>query len=173
MSHRHLHLLLPVVTLLACQGGELPAPGPGTPGTRAGNAVPLTRFRDDSFAYSLSSGVTSAQQLVIRDPVAWSSLWQQIHATETPVPPLPDVDFAREMIVAASLGTRSSGGYDVLLAGAVEDSTGLEISVTETSPGSTCVTTQALTQPIDLARTARRDGPVRFTTSRRVAACGI
>jgi hypothetical protein len=110
--------------------------------------------------------------VVVRDQAAWSELWHTIHAPMTPVPPLPMVDFGQEMVVAAGVGNRSSGGYDVLMGGAAEDASGLQIEVIETSPGPGCVTTQALTQPVDLARTPRRDGPVRFVTTRRINHCG-
>ena len=149
----------------------MPAPGPGSPGL-SGTAVTLTRFRTDSYAFAFNSGITSPLNVVVRDPAAWSELWQNIHAPMTPAPPLPVVDFSREMIIAAGLGNRLSGGYDVLLARAAEDASGLQIEVIETSPGPGCATTQALTQPVDLARTPRRDGPVRFVTTRRVNHCG-
>jgi len=88
------------------------------------------------------------------------------------MPSLPEVDFAQEMIVAAALGTRASGGYNVLLTRAIEDSTGVQVSVLETSPGANCATTLALTQPIDLGRLERRDGPVRFVVTQQVERCG-
>jgi hypothetical protein len=158
--------------LLACQGGDPPASAPGSLGTLTGTAVTLTRFGGDSVAYTSYSGVTAPLTVVIRDPVAWSELWQEIHATTIPVPLLPAVDFTQEMIVVAALGTRATGGYDILLAQAAEDASGLQVEVVETSPGPGCVTTQALTQPVDLARTPRRDGSVRFVMTQRVSRCG-
>jgi hypothetical protein len=170
MTRFHRLLAAPLLCLLACQGGELPAPGPGSP-RLSGTPVTLTRFGTDSYAFAFNSGITSPLNAVVRDPAAWSALWQNIHAPMTPVPPLPAVDFSQEMVVAAGLGNRSTGGYDVLLAHAAEDATGLQIEVIETSPGPGCATSQALTQPVDLARTARRDGPVRFVTTQRVNHC--
>lgn len=171
MTPHHRLLAAPIFCLLACQGGGTSAPGPGDRGTLPGAAVPLTRFSDDSFAYTFYSGITSRQAFVIRDQAAWSELWQNIHATTTPAPPLPEVDFSQEMVLAAALGTRSSGGYDVVLGDAAEDAAGLHVEVTESSPGAGCATTQALTQPVDLARMQRHDGPVQFVETRRVVPC--
>ncbi len=158
----------PLLCFLACTGEGTPRPGAPS---LSGTPVTLTRFRAESFAYAFNSGITAAMTLVVRDPVAWSQLWESIHAFEDSAPPLPEVDFSREMVVAVGLGNRSSGGYDVLLARAVGDESGLRIEVVETRPGQGCATTLAMTQPVDLARTPRREGPVQFITTQRVRAC--
>jgi hypothetical protein len=88
------------------------------------------------------------------------------------MPPLPGIDFTQEMIVASALGTRTSGGYDVLLTQASEDSGRVRIGVLETSPGASCVVTLALTQPIDLGRVPRRDGRVDFVVAQHIERCG-
>jgi len=150
----------------------MPASDPGLSNPPVNASVTLTRFRTDSIAFALNSGVNATEHLVIRDAAAWSALWQNIHATTDPIPPLPDVDFGQEMIVAAALGTRTSGGYNVLLTQAIEDGGGVEVQVLETSPGATCITTQALTQPIDLARVTRREGSVHFQVMQHVERCG-
>lgn len=159
-------------SLLACQGADMPSADPGVSHPPINGSVTLTRLGADSVAFALYSGVNTPENLVIRDATAWGALWQGIHATTDPVPPLPDVDFSHEMIVAAALGTRNSGGYNVLLTQASEDSGGVQVQVVETKPGADCATTQALTQPIDLGRMERRDGPVRFVVSQQVMQCG-
>jgi len=134
--------------------------------------IPLTRFNPDSLAFAQYSGVAQAQNFVIRDATAWNDLWQRIYANLNPVPPPPDIDFSREMVVAVALGTRNSGGYNVLLTQAAADSAGILVSASATSPGARCVTTQALTQPLDIGRIAHSDQPVRFTVSQHVLDCG-
>jgi len=171
MTPRHYRLAFPILCLLACQDGETSDPGQGSPGTLSGTAVPITRFTSDSFAYTFNSGITSRKEVVIRDQAAWSELWQNIHATMTPAPPLPEVDFGQEMVLAAALGNRSGGGYDVVIAQAAEDAAGLHVEVAQTSPGAGCATTQALTQPVDLARVQRHEGPVEFVETQRVVHC--
>ncbi len=163
---------VPLLWLVACQRADIPATDPGLANPPAVASLTLTRLRTDSIAFALYSGVNARENLVVRDAAAWSALWQNIHATTDPTPPLPDVDFSQEMIVAAALGTRNSGGYNVLLAGAIEDSEGVQITVLETSPGADCFTTQALTQPIDLGRMERRDGSVHFVVTQHIKRCG-
>ena len=169
--HRSYLLAVSLLGLLACQDGALVSES-GTTVALTGTPLALTRFRDDSLAYAQYSGVRAPSNVVIRDATAWSQLWQDIHALTDPVPPLPTVDFNQEMIIAAALGTHATGGFNVFLAEAAESSDGVQIEMIETRPGSDCITTQALTQPIDLARVARRDAPVHFVVVQRVETCG-
>lgn len=156
--------------VVACRTSDVPA----SSFSNDPHAVPisLTRFRTDSIAFEFSSGIGQAQNLVIKDAAAWNDLWQRIYAGQTPTPPLPAVDFTQEMVVAAAMGSRPTGGYDIVLTGAGQDSAGLVIAVRATSPGAHCITTQAFTHPIDIARLATSDAPVRFEETRAVADCG-
>jgi hypothetical protein len=88
-----------------------------------------------------------------------------------PAPALPPIDFGREMIVVAALGSRPNGGYDVVIEGAEQDSAGIEISVRVASPAAGCPVATAITQPIDLARVPLTDQPIRFRERDVVVSC--
>ncbi len=171
-SHNPYSFSFPLLLILACQAGDAPAPDSGSPTPLAGTPIPLTRFGADSFAFAFYTGLRIPANLVVRDAGAWAQLWQNVHALVTPVPPLPAVDFTQEMIVASALGTRNSGGYNVLLGEAVENESGVQVQVVETSPGDDCVTSAALTQPVDLATMPFRAGPVEFVVTKQVKRCG-
>ena len=136
-----------------------------------GPTVPLVRLRADPYSFSSYSGFEAPTRLVVRDAATWAAVWQQIYDRETPVPPLPAIDFSREMIVVAALGSRGTGGYSILLEGATETADGTAVTVKSTSPGSTCLVTEALTQPIDVARLPLRSGSVTFIEQTHVAKC--
>lgn len=163
MTSRFL-LLLTSIALLGCTRSQ-PATPPGT-------SIPVTRFRSDSLPFAFNSGVDEPERLVVRDAAAWNSLWTRIHARQSPVPPLPSVDFTKEMVVFAALGTQPSGGYSVLIDSATEAGDGnINVTVRAGSPGPACGTTSALTEPVDLARLARRDAKVQFVERRWTVAC--
>jgi hypothetical protein len=48
--------------------------------------------------------------LVIKNRRIWEWFWTIHSAGITPPPLLPDIDFSREMVIAAILGTQRSGG---------------------------------------------------------------
>ena len=166
--------LRPILCAAALLGvGCRPPAGPASSFSQDPHAVPiaLIRFRTDSIAFAQYSGIGQAQNFVIKDAGAWSALWQRIYATQTPVPPLPDVDFNTQMVVAAALGSKPTGGYDVLLTEAARDTGGIVIAVRAASPGAHCFVTLALTQPVDIARLVKTGGDVRFEQTRHTVDC--
>jgi hypothetical protein len=134
-------------------------------------SVPVIRLRAEPYSFEFASGLDTAARLVVRDAGAWKSLWAQIYEQRTPVPPVPTVDFSREMLVVAALGERSSGGYGILIDGASIEGANLTIAVRSISPGGACGVTLAATQPVDIARLPRRDGVVRFVERAEVMEC--
>jgi hypothetical protein len=109
--------------------------------------------------------------LVVRDPAAWAEMWAAIWKRHSPLPELPQVDFAREMLVVVALGERLTGGYGILVDSAVATPDRLEIWIRAISPGPSCGVTLALTQPVDIARLPRSDGVVRFHDRTEERAC--
>lgn len=151
----------------ACSNSEgttlAPPPGP---------AIPIVRFRSDPFSFTSVSGFDKPARLVVRDAATWQATWTQIFRGGS-VPPLPAIDFSSEMVVVTALGSHSSGGFGILIDGASEVAAGgTAIAVRSISPGPTCGVTEAFTQPVDVARMARRDGPVSFIERSEVTNCG-
>jgi len=138
----------------------------------ARETVPLTRFTSHPHAFAEYSGLNDSVRTVVRDSAAWQQLWDRVNAPYVPKPPRPDVDFHREMIVVAAIGREPSGGYDVVIDSAAEDTSSIEVVVRRTIPGERCLTTAAVTQPVDLAKIPASDKPVRFREREQRVACG-
>lgn len=155
-----------VVTLsAACAASDVTQP--------LGPSVPMIRLRSEPYSFAFYSGLDKPARLVVRDAATWQALWSQIYLRQSPVPPLPAIDFSRDMIVVVALGSHSTGGYGILLEGASEAGTGgIAVTVRSVSPGSNCVVTEAFTQPVDIALLPLRDGAVRFLERSQVSDCG-
>jgi protease stability complex PrcB-like protein len=132
----------------------------------------VERLRPQPVAFETNSGLGDSLRLVVRDTSSWRRIWQRIHQPFIPQPALPAIDFAHDMIVVAAMGTRPSGGYDVVIEGAGEDSTGVEVFVRQSSPAAGCPLSAALTQPVDVAKIPARPSHVRFSDRRVVVPCG-
>jgi hypothetical protein len=167
-----MRILLVVAWSLLTACAEVPPKPVNTPGVPAQEATAaVVRFAADSSAFAQNSGYSEPTTAVIRDSTVWATAWATIHANQQPVPTLPAVDFSREMVVLVGLGSKGSGGWNVTLA-SVHDSAGtLVIRFVERSPGPGCATTQALTEPVDIARIPRWDGEVRFAGVQVVGTC--
>ena len=158
-------LIASLVALIAVGcSSTLAAPGANTPLT-------VTRLRSEPFSFTYVSQIRQPKQLVIRDQATWVTTWNLLWPAVALVGAPPYVDFDHEMIVLAALGERPTGGYSILVDSAGSGADGVTVWVGTSAPGPHCGTTQALTQPVDLARLPRIDAPVRFVETSRVADC--
>ena len=156
-------LSLFAVLAVGCSS-SLNAPAARTPLT-------VTRLRSEPFSFTYVSQVRQPEQLVIRDQAAWVKAWASLWPSLAPIPAPPNVDFSREMIVFVALGERPTGGYTILVDSAGANAAGVTVWIGTLSPGPHCGTTQALTQPVDIARLPRQDASVQFVETPRVANC--
>ncbi len=121
--------------------------------------------------YRISSGLVDRRQIAIRDSESWAATWDRIVGRSRPTPPLPAVDFSKEMLVVASMGSRPTGGYTVMIEEVTVAGSTLVVFVREQSPGRTCGVTDAVSAPVALARLVRSELPVRFVTRSVVRDC--
>lgn len=120
-----------------------PAAPPAAPDTTSDQAASEVKIR--RIGRWISSGIKGARQLVIRDPVTWSQFWSELGAGVQ-----PRVDFGRDLVIAVASGERSTGGHDIEVQRVTRSGGDLRIEVLRTSPGPDCMTTAALTQPVDV-----------------------
>jgi hypothetical protein len=152
------------------------AAGLGCSGALDGTASPgiklqVTRLRSEPYPFAVVSGLRQSTRIIVRDDATWQSLWSTIWIGASPVPAAPAIDFSREMLVVAALGSRSTGGFGILVDSAARASDGITVWIRTIAPGPSCGTTQAFTQPVDLARLPRIDAVVRFTDTPVVTDC--
>jgi hypothetical protein len=108
------------------------------------------------------SGITVAQNLIIKDSNEWARVWALHNANVTPARSLPAVDFSKKMVVAMFDGSRPNGCYvfgDLTLS-----RMGNALRVVHVSPqppaGGVC--TQVITAPSRLVEVDRFDGAAKF-----------
>jgi hypothetical protein len=92
-----------------------------------------------------NTGISESRRLVIRDANTWARFWSELGVGERPA-----IDFSRNLVVAVAAGQRSSGGYEIAVRRVSQANGDLTIEVEETTPGPNCMTTSALTQPVDV-----------------------
>jgi PrcB C-terminal len=160
----------PAVLLLAavtCACGSSPvAPDDGEP-------VPFTRLRPDAPSFTFFSSYVQPARVLVKTQAQLLDLWNAIYQPNplSLPPPLPAIDFDREMLIVAAMGSRPTGGYVITIEGVFESSRGLTVRVRSISPAPGCGVTLALTQPVDIARVPRRDGSVAFTEQVETRSC--
>ena len=109
-----------------------------------------------------SSGVDDSTRRVINDSATLAQVWATVFARRSEAPPVPAVNFANEMVIVASMGTRSSGGYTISVDSARVTGSELQVFVRSQAPGSLCGTTGALTQPVVIVAVPRVSATPRY-----------
>ena len=130
-------------SLLLRFGGTRPFPGP-----------PVNIFPSEK-----------AVRLVIKNRDEFSNFWKQFTAQVPPgqwVPPLPEIDFSKEMIVVSAMGQRPTSGYLTVIDGACEVDGHVEVFISSVEDVKCIGVADVLTYPADAVRLPRSDLPVVF-----------
>ncbi len=115
------------------------------------------------------SGIATPERLVIRDEADFSALWSRL-GTGDQEPPL---DFGGELVVVAAAGEKPTGGHSISMGRAVLRDGELVVEVIQSAPSPDCMTTQALTQPVDVvALAAEGVEKWRFVEREEAGGCG-
>ena len=157
---------IPLLLAVLAVGCSSPLDAPS-----AHSPIAVTRLRSEPFSFTVFSQLRQPERLVIRDRAAWVDAWASLWPAFAPIPAPPNVDFKSEMIVFVALGERPTGGYSILVDSAGANAQGVTVWIGTSAPGAHCVTTQAFTQPVDIARLPRLDAPVHFVETSRIADC--
>ena len=105
------------------------------------------------------TGIAEAGVCAARDAGEWRALWARHAATVVPRPDAPEVDFAHDMVVCVTLGTRPTFGYAVEIRRVFQlDDTHVGVEIAETQPAPDAILPQVVTQPYHMVVTPRLAG---------------
>jgi PrcB C-terminal/Peptidase inhibitor I9 len=119
----------------------------------------------------LSGGISQRARLVIRNRDEFNEVWNQIVGLVSNKPPLPKVDFSREMIIVAARGEQPTSGYEIIIDSACEVDNQLEVLVHSTKLLGCGLQLQVVTAPVDIVRLPKTDLPVVFRENEVTSDC--
>ena len=158
------------VLLAACS-----APGQELAGPQTAAEIPQGA---DAVSYQVveevttpMSGILDRSRLVIGDETAWNEFWDQFTGLVQPRPDPPSIDFATHMVIAATMGQRTSGGYLISVEEVAEKDGIMYAAVQETSPGAMCVNITVMTAPAVAVVVPRHEGTVAFVEEELALPC--
>jgi len=104
------------------------------------------------------SGQQTAKQVTVRTAAEWKALWKDHAPTEK----MPNIDFAKNMVVGIFLGSKPSAGHEVEIVGVRTQDKDLIVEYVQKQPGRGTMAAQILTEPYHLVTVPAHAGPVRF-----------
>ena len=105
-----------------------------------------------------ASGQQTGKQVTVRTPAEWAALWKDHSTSEK----LPQIDFAKNMVVGIFLGSKPSAGHQVEIVGVRTQNTELIVEYVQRQPARGTMAAQILTEPFHLVSVPKHDGTVRF-----------
>lgn len=94
------------------------------------------------------SGLMKPARRVVTNQEEWEEIWNKHAASLKPAPPIPAVDFNREVVLVAAFGRKKTGGYNIEITSIRPKGKRLEVIVQERTPADDQMTIQALTAPV-------------------------
>lgn len=108
------------------------------------------------------SSISTAQNLLIKDEASWAKLWTEHVSNMMPAPPMPSVDFSKNMVLALFMGQKPNGCYGMNVVNVWRADGKLSVAIHRSVPVEASICTMALTSPAELIQLARTDEPVEF-----------
>ena len=158
--------------LLAAACGSDATTGPdadaGTP-----ESLALARFPALEAARASGGPIEVARQrVVITDATAWQRFWSSLVPDPRAGGSAAQIDFTREMVIAATMPLQPSAGSSLDIEKVTEYADHIEAEVVERTLAPGCFAATVVTRPFDVVRVRRSDKPVRFVERAGVAPCG-
>lgn len=94
------------------------------------------------------ANVAEQKHYTVRAADAFAELWDEVIQT----PSTPDVDFAKNDVIAVFAGQKLTGGYDITVEKVTDTKDARIVSIVLTEPGKGCVVTEALTSPFEIVQ---------------------
>jgi len=103
------------------------------------------------------SGYRKADRMVIASKEKWNRLWREHTSDLLPPPPVPEIDFSKNSVIAVFAGEKPSSGFSIQVAGVetTDDSETLVVKIKQGQPGK--IAEDVITRPYHLVRIPRME----------------
>jgi len=92
-------------------------------------------------------GFDKPQYVLVKSSDQLTNLWYKAYGSQLNVPPVPNIDFSRETVLAVFDGQKPTGGYDLKVRSVTVENGELYVDLVKQQPQQGQITTQALTSP--------------------------
>ena len=108
------------------------------------------------------SGKKDAVAQVIDNQKDWEQLWKQHVSVLVPQPPVPEIDFATNVVAVIYAGEKNTGGYAVVIKDVSAETDDVVVKYRLTEPQPNSFTLQVISQPFAMLRIEKPKGNVKL-----------
>ena len=108
---------------------------------------------------------------VISNQNDFNEVWDKAFSNFTDKEKTPEIDFKNKLILLVTMGQKNSGGYTIKIDQLTETQDNITVTILETSPGKSCVTSEVLTFPYQIVEIDKTTKKLVFETKEKVYDC--
>jgi hypothetical protein len=153
-----LSILLPLAIFSSCTSSQNL--------NEKGNAINFTAIKRGG-----NSNYTKFTTVEIHNFKELGEVWGNFYAKYDRKPPIPTIDFEKNMLIAVALGERNAGSYSIQVKSILETKTNITIVVEENKPGASCTTASVMVYPFQLIEITQQNKPITYAKTLKVNDC--
>ena len=115
----------------------------------------------------IDDDLQNRQIIIIRDEDEYERLYKQYNPYED----IPYVDFMRYEVIAIISDVKRTGGYDIKIRSIKEYQNYILLDIVYQEPGSSCLVTEALTQPFVFVKIKRSYKSIKIKEEKQIYSC--
>ncbi|OFY88983.1 MAG: hypothetical protein A3K10_17795 [Bacteroidetes bacterium RIFCSPLOWO2_12_FULL_31_6] len=108
---------------------------------------------------------------IITNQNEYNAAWNAAFSRFSDQPKPAKIDFENQLILLVTMGEKNSGGYSIKIDSIVENEKTIVVTILETSPGKSCITTSMMTYPYQMVELKNSTKEVIFKTIEKFYDC--
>src|SRR5438105_2893263 len=117
----------------------------------SGSGSETTDLKFEIIKEGVISGFTDEKLMVIDNNTDYQKIMSIVYYNLDQMPIIPEVDFTKNTLILAAIGTKKTGGYSISIDN-IKSNGSVAINVTEISPGKNCVLTELVISPYQIVK---------------------
>lgn len=109
------------------------------------------------------SNILDKKNIIIKSQEDLESIYSTINSTRSPNHKIPEIDFTKNYVLGLFMGSKTSGGFDVMVSSVVKNEKDITIYYVNISPSG--MVTNVITHPFYLASIPKTDKPIKFVST--------
>ena len=119
----------------------------------------------------LNCNYNSFTTIEIYDSKKLNTVWANLFAKYDRKPPIPTIDFEKNMLIAIALGERNSGSYSLQVESIIENKNNIKVIIDENKPGPSCITPSVMIYPFQLIKISLPKKPITYVKVLKIKDC--
>lgn len=158
---KHIFFLLLTFILFSCKSNQTISPT-----VSESQIIPFVEL-----SAGLNGDFSEKTNKIITNQNEYNATWTAAFSRFSDQPKPAKIDFENQLILLVTMGEKNSGGYTIKIDSIEENEKTIVVTILETSPGKSCITTSMMTYPYQIVGLKNSTKEVIFKTVEKSIDC--